>query len=359
MSRTGIPPVWDPDEVTPSWLQEVIAAAGLLGEQEVISVDAEQIGTGQVGCNVRYRIRYDRPGPAPGSVVGKFASRSEVSRATGVQTLTYETEVAFYRDLAHTVEVSRPRCLHADIEPGTSDVVLILEDIDGEPGDQLTGCREDQVVLAVTEAARLHGPRWGDPSLAEVPWLAAKADNAIDAGAAIAMLWPTFLDRYGESLSEQSVELGTAIARSSAWPKPSDTPRTLCHVDYRLDNMLFGRPGTDRPLTVVDWQTVSLGTGPADVAYFMSAAVTPEVRREIERDMVALYHERLVSYGVGDYDLIRCWDDYRRGSFSGFAMAVFASMMVGRTDRGDRMFVTMADGAAAQVFDLDATAYLA
>jgi hypothetical protein len=39
-------------------------------------------------------------------------------------------------------------------------------------------------------------------------------------------------------------------------------------------------------------------------------------------------------------------------------MAVFASMVVGRTERGDAMFMTMANGAAAQVVDLDAFGFL-
>ena len=34
-------------------------------------------------------------------------------------------------------------------------------------------------------------------------------------------------------------------------------------------------------------------------------------------------------------------------------MAIFASMMVGRTDRGDAMFMSMANGAATQAIDLD------
>ncbi len=355
----SIRPVWDPDQVTADWLQEVLAAGGALTDQQVTSVDAAPIGTGQVGCNIRYRLTYDRPGPGPASVVGKFASRSEDSRAAGVQTLTYETEVAFYRDLAGSVDVSRPHCWFAAVEPGTANVVLLLEDVDDAvAGDQIAGCKEDEAALAVIEAARLHGPRWGDPALREVPWLAAKAESPIVPGPAMAMVWPMFLDRYRPFLTEESVEVGTRLAESQTWLDPKATPATICHCDFRLDNMLFGDTGGDRPLTVVDWQTVQLGSGPSDVAYFLSAAVTPEERRRIEKDMVALYHEKLSEYDIGDYDLDRCWDDYRRHSFSGFFMAVFASILVGRTERGDRMFMTMANGAAAQVVDLGAMEFL-
>ena len=39
-------------------------------------------------------------------------------------------------------------------------------------------------------------------------------------------------------------------------------------------------------------------------------------------------------------------------------MAILASMIVGRTDRGDEMFVAMANRHASQVVDLGATEFL-
>jgi hypothetical protein len=359
-SGEGPAPVWDPDEVTPQWIEAVLDAAGALGpagptRARVVAVDGTQIGTGQVGCNVRFAISYDRPGPGPASVVAKFASRSPESRAAGIATLTYETEVAFYRDLAGTVAVSRPDCLYAAVEPGTANVVLVLEDVGGTAGDQLAGCSPAEAQAAVVEAARLHGPRWGDPELRSVPWLAAKQAAAFEPGPAVAMMWPGFLDRYRDRLSGEALEVGERLSRASTWLDPDPGLATVCHCDFRLDNMLFGGM---RPLTVVDWQTVQLGHGVSDVSYFVSAAMAPERRRAEEPGLVEAYHRTLSEYGVRDYPLERCWDDYRRHSFGGFFMAVFASMVVGRTERGDAMFITMANGAPAQVVDLDAFGFL-
>lgn len=352
-------PVYDPDHVTASWLGEVLSAAGAIGARRVTGIEAQQIGTGQVGCNFRYRLSYDRPGGGPETVVAKFASRSEDSRAAGVSTLTYETEVAFYRDLADSVDISRPGCWYASVETGTADVVLVLEDIgEATVGDQLAGCSFEQAEVAVIEAARLHGPRWGDSSLLEVPWLAAKLANAFEPGPLAGMVWPMFLDRYRSMLTDESIEVGTRMTESKTWLAPDPSIATICHCDYRLDNMLFGDLRGDRPLTVVDWQTVQLGNGVSDVSYFISAAMTPERRREEERALVERYHAALSAYDIGDYDLDRCWDDYRRHSFGGFFMAVFASIAVGRTDRGDAMFMKMANGAAAQVVELDALEFL-
>jgi hypothetical protein len=42
----------------------------------------------------------------------------------------------------------------------------------------------------------------------------------------------------------------------------------------------------------------------------------------------------------------------------GYVMAVIASVLVGRTERGDAMFMAMANRHAAQALDLDATELL-
>ena len=65
------------------------------------------------------------------------------------------------------------------------------------------------------------------------------------------------------------------------------------HGDYRLDNMLFGRPGSRRDLTVVDWQTVGWGPAMTDVSYFIGCALPVEDRRNHYEDLLRAYHEGL------------------------------------------------------------------
>jgi hypothetical protein len=72
---------------------------------------------------VRYALRYDRPyehtGPrAPATVVGKFSSPDAASAAAGVATLTYETEVAFYRELEAFTERYRAALDPVTLEAG-------------------------------------------------------------------------------------------------------------------------------------------------------------------------------------------------------------------------------------------------
>ena len=362
MTSARPPLVADPDLVTPEWLTHVLRHAGAIdAAAKVSSFEASSIGTGQVGANVRYALSYDPTGPrGPATVVGKFSSRDEASAAAGVATLTYETEVAFYRELAHTVDISRPRCHFAELRSGTADVVLVMEDIaPAEQGDQIAGCTEQQASLAVEEAARLHGPRWGDPTLNELSWL--DRGGTVEAMAAMyEAVWGAFTERYRAMLDPVTLAAGPQFAALA--PRllaDRSSPRSPVHSDYRLDNMLFGTGGAARPLTVVDWQTVRLDVGTTDVAYFLGSALEPERRRSCERDLLVRYHRALVEdYGVSDYPFDHCWRDYVRSSYGSLLMAVFASMMVGRTDRGDAMFMAMANRSAQMAADLDAPAVI-
>jgi hypothetical protein len=358
MSSTRPPLVSDPDLVTPEWLTDVLRYGGALTtDAKVTSFEAAFIGTGQVGANVRYALTYDGDaGTAPPTIVCKFASRDPVSAATGIATRTYETEVAFYRDLADTVDISRPHCYFAELVSGTAEVVLVMEDLaPAEQGDQIAGCTVEQAILAVDEAAKLHGPRWGDPTLKDLKWWDRGSSGGGLAGM-LGVMWDRFVERYRSMLDPVTLEAGPQLM-ALAPSMMAHTPAALTpvHSDYRLDNMLFGTAAGGRPLTVVDWQTVQAGVGTSDVAYFLGNAFAPEVRRSCERDLVARYHRALVDdYGVANYSLDECWSDYVRSSYNSMLMAVFASMMVGRTDRGDAMFMAMANRSAQMAADLDA-----
>ena len=353
-----LPLIAEPDQVTPAWLTGVLRADGAVGlDTEVRALEAASIGTGQVGANVRFSLTYDGP-PGPGSVVCKFSSRDPDSAAIGIATLTYETEVAFYRSLADTVEISRPHCYHAAVEPGTANVVLVLEDLaPARPGDQIAGCSVEQAALAIDQAARLHGPRWGDPALGKMGWLEPSTSSAVSE--LLPALWPGFVDRYGDRLQPVTLDEGPRlIASLPAMQLRRPPARTVVHNDYRLDNMLFGDEAGSRPLTVVDWQTVRLGLGPHDVAYFLGNAFEAEVRRSCEAALLRRYHDALVDRGVPNYSFDQCWDDYCRSSYASLVMALFASMFVGRTDRGDEMFIAMANRSAQMAADLDAASLL-
>jgi len=357
-----LPTVRHPDDITSEWLTQVLRQAGLLDAAVVDSFTTRTVGTGQMGTSVRYTLRYDRPEVrAPHSVVCKFASADPTSRATGLALRAYEAEVSFYRDVAHSVDIRTPACYFADIDLASGEFVLVLEDLAPcEQGDQLAGCSVDHAALAMEELAKLHAPSWNSPRLAGLPWLNRNTPEAVAmAGQLLVSLFPGFLERYGSRLEPEYLGVAEQLRSGlDTWMRTREPPFVVQHGDYRLDNMLFGTAEGGYPLAVVDWQTVVWGPPLADASYFLGAGLLSDERQRHERALLRLYYDALRARGVNGYSWERCWSDYRRYAFSGFLMAVAASMMVVQTERGDEMFLTMARRHGAQIVDLDAGEFL-
>jgi len=196
--------VGDPKDITAEYLSAVLNHSGVTGQ--VADFQASNVGTGQVGQNVRFALTWaDGPDPkAPASVVGKFTSDDPVSRETGKALLNYLKEVRFYQQLRSTLDIQTPKVLFTDIEEDTHNFVLMMEDLaPAAQGDQLAGCDVAAAKLGLTELARLHGPRWGDASLYDYDWLGRPDPAAEDAiNGLYEQLFPGYIDRYGARLSD-------------------------------------------------------------------------------------------------------------------------------------------------------------
>jgi hypothetical protein len=355
------PPIVPPEAVTAEWLTGVLAAGGVLARVRDFAM--RRVGTGQIGQSVRFELTYDEaPAAAPTSLVGKFAAPESDSRNTGVVLGNYRREVNFYRQLAPSALISIPRAYFVAFDDATHDFVLMMEDLaPAEPGNQLAGCTLDQARLVVLEAASLHASHWDDGRIEDLDWVsgtrAAGGAGSADPGALNA-LWQACCDRYGERIDPEMRRVGEALVTSfDRYESYYRGPKSLVHVDFRPDNMMFATPAGGRPVTVLDWQSLAFGCGVADVAYFLAGALKREERRTVERELLAEYHERLAELGVR-YDFEQLWTDYRTRAFALFLVAFCAAMMVTQTPRGDQMFLAMMRGSAEQVLDLDSLAFL-
>ena len=359
---TRPPVISDPARVTAEWLTEALRFANVVGDASVSKIDAETVGTGQMGRNIRFHLEWrGDPPAAPRTIVGKFPSDDPKSRATGVAQGVYRKEVCFYLELKSTVGIRTPRCFFAASDGDAGDFVLLLEDLaPAVQGDQHAGCSPDTAELALGELAKLHAPRWDDPTLAELDFLARAGPDAASLLQTIYnALWPGFAERYSDRLAPQALALGERLgAGLTDWVAGASGPETIVHGDYRLDNMLFGTEDGGYPLAVVDWQTVALGHALSDASYFLGGSLLPDDRRANERALLRGYWERLRSAGVADYSWDACWRDYRRHAFAGVVMAVVASMIVEQTERGDDMFVAMASRHTEHALDLDSEDFL-
>lgn len=355
------PDIRRPAAIDAPWLTAVLQNAGV--DAVVKSFEARNVGTGQIGESVRFRLAYERDAvDAPRSLVGKFPSPDDTSRGTGVMLGNYLREVRFYQQLAPKAAVQTPRCWFTDTNETGESFVLMMEDLaPAEQGDQLKGVSLEQARLVVEQAARLHGSFWGDEGLDDLSWV--QGARAAPASAVtpelVGALWQGFRGRYAERLKPHWIEVGEALIGGWArFGEREQGPKTLAHHDFRPDNMMFGTPAGGHPVTVLDWQSFTYATGATDVAYFLAGALPADVRRAHEAELLAQYHDELTRLGVTGYSIADLKRDYGVGAFQLFLTAFFASMVVVQTARGDDMFMQMLGSAADHIIDHDALSAL-
>ncbi|WP_292989096.1 phosphotransferase [Mycobacterium sp.] len=343
-----------PADLTAAWL------TAALGAGTVTDFSTQRIGTGQMSECYRVELTYADNAAAdrPKSVVLKVAATDQMSRQTGLTLGLYEREVCFYRDIAPRLHGPVAPCYHNAFDAASGIFDVLLGDADpAVVGDEIRGATTAQAHTAVTELGRLQGPLLGDPALADAAWL--NRDTPVNQGL-IAALFAGFVDRYGEQISPEHRTVCERLVGGFddylSAEATEDRIHGLVHGDYRLDNMLFGAEGADRPLTVVDWQTVTWGPAMTDLAYFLGCALPVADRREHYDVLLDGYHRALGPDAPISLADVR--EGVRRQSFFGVMMAIVSSMLVERTERGDAMFMTMLARHCEHVLDTDALAIL-
>lgn len=334
--------------MTPHWLARALGH----GEGALTRFSASAIGTGQM-CD-SYRLTLDwRDGPGPGrpaTIVAKCPSQDDASRAIAAQLGGYRLEVGWYQSLADRVPVARPSCHFAAIAEDGVEFLLLLGDLaPAKVGDQIAGASPLAITGAVNQAAALHAALWNDAALESIDWL--QRDTRPMVRAMFPALFAGFHDRYAGRLSTETLALGQKLVdRLDDYLGRTPSARTLTHGDFRIDNLLFAPD--EGQCWVVDWQTLGIGSGASDVAYLVGTSVAaPDDQWAINRAAFDRWVAELCARGVAaQSDAL--WDDYRVGALSGYFMAVFASMSVERTDRGDAMFAVMAERPARQAMAL-------
>jgi hypothetical protein len=348
-----------PGDVTADWLTAVLRGSAAAAEDAAVTrFEAAAIGTGQMSQSYRFRLTWDeRASAGPAGVVLKVAASDETSRSTGVGLGIYEREIRFYQEVAPRIGGPVPACHLAAWDPDEGWFTLVLEDAaPAVQGDQIAGCSVEEARLAIRELARIHAPVWDDPRLGAAGWM---NQPPVVNEAIVGQLLTGFIERYDARLApEHRAVVERFIARLDPWLADRRQPFSVVHGDYRLDNLLFGEPGSPKPLTVVDWQTVSWGPPLLDASYFLGSGLAVDDRRGAEEALVREYHESLRALGVERFPWEECWEEYRRQTFAGVLMAVVAPMLVVRTERGDDMFMTSLARHAQQILDLDAEAFL-
>lgn len=355
MNDGTVPIPTSAEEITCAWLASVFERQGFASRPSDITV--APIGTGQMASSVRVEISATGASDLPASVAVKFASPDPNSLNAGAQG-AYLKEVRFYQQFAELLPVATPGCLWADINTESHQFVLVLEDMrPAQQGDQIAGSTVEQALVSARTIAGLHARYWNDERLFDHEWLTAPRAERIESyaqvKAVVSLFTPGFIDRYRNRLTAHQVGLLNWFAENvDSWLEADGGRFGLLHGDHRLDNLLYNPNNSDQPVTVVDWQTIGVRNPVGDVSYLLGTGLDPSDRRSAEHDLVAAYHAELLRFGVSDYSLDQCFDDYRSQTPHALLLTVLGSMMTGQTARGDDMFMAMLTRSSQQMIDL-------
>ncbi|HET6537502.1 MAG TPA: phosphotransferase [Sphingopyxis sp.] len=335
-----------PEMMTSDWLARALGQP--IGALQHFT--AKPIGTGQMCESYRLTLQWQVGISGPATIVAKCPAQDEASRHVAALTGTYIKEVSWYRDLAEGSGVAAPHCYFADIAENEVDFILLISDLaPAAQGDQLSGRSLAELRPTIDAAAALHALRWNSPELENFSWLV--RDNRPILRNLFPQFYTGFRERYQDRLSADVLNIGAGIVeRLEDYLAREPTAPTLIHGDLRIDNILFSPDSAQSWL--VDWQTLAKGSGATDIAYLIGTSIAdPQERAAADQPAFQHWISALRRHAV-DVDEAALWTEYRIGALSGYFMAVFASMSVARTERGDEMFAVMAERPALQAMAL-------
>lgn len=287
------------DSITDAWLSEALcptADARIVGHQ---------FGAPDDGSSERRTlvVDYDDRGVELGLRTHFFckASMDLPSRVAIGFTGAAEAEIGFYEHIRPHLAIEAPLGFFGKVNPETLASIVIIEDIVdrvqefGHHTTQITRARaEDQIDLL----AKVHG--------------AGYANVAVKSAIAGLRTWPDVFERTLKLGLQEACAKGFRQAEgvlppeifsreAEIWPKSLaslDQHRhgetTYTHCDVHLRNWYVTKDGR---MGLADWQCASRGHWSRDLAYCLSVGLTIEDRRAWERDLIALYLDRLATYG--------------------------------------------------------------
>ncbi len=343
------------DELTTSWLTAALQSTGsATGTVTAFESSPVGVGVGLVGARARVTLFYE-DGTGPSTLIAKFPSPAESSRAVASILGMYRKEARFYEQLAARCALPHADCYYADFDDDTEEFVLLLGDLaGGRTVDQVVGATQHEAELAIDRLAEFHAGFWNDDALIGNGWLGALNDSPFPeaVGFSFAQAWGQVQELFPDQIPADVKAFGDRFTEElpRLLDELSKPPFTLSHGDYRLDNIFFYGNGD---MAVCDWQLVDRSRGARDVAYFLTHSLTVEDRERLERPLVERYVARLAAHGIADYDVDTAWHDYRQAALFGLAYAVIGGGGLDHADeRATRLISEVLDRSVAAITHL-------
>jgi aminoglycoside phosphotransferase (APT) family kinase protein len=311
------------DALTRAWLTDVICRNTPSAEVMDFSVAAVSEGT-----HDRHRItlQYNPAGVAADLPKTLFTKTLPTYKKRAMSGIVALRESYFYNTIRPLVEIEAPRCFASTVSIETYATIHAMEDLVVTKGARFADYRfpVNRAMAAdmVGLLASLHGRFLADteraPHERSIPSFALQF-NAFGKMANLA--------KYTEvGLLDAGGRVPARLLRSldRIWPatlKSLDlhrgATRTIIHSDVHIGN--WYQTGTGA-MGLTDWQMMGIGHWARDLSYALATALVPEDRRNWEKDLVALYADRLSQRSGTSISFAEAWQAYRHQMLPALAM---------------------------------------
>jgi hypothetical protein len=297
--------------ISPAWLSEAIAERH--PGTRVAAVDVVDV-VNAVAARAFIGVTYEAGEGLPGRlfVKGGFAPDTAHLLAGGA----YYREARFYRDLAGSLDVGMPACLHASFEEDSRQGVVVLEDLMAAGAElyRLGDAHDvDQARSFVDELAKLHGRSFrlmrerGD--LSWIPGTSTVVPRLVK-NDPLQLLTAHIAQERGQALPNRLRDPALILAMLLKLMKVADGETDfILHGDMHLGNIFSdagGRAGW------YDWQTIQRGSWAMDFAYYVTGALEPADLDLHRDDLLRRYLRRLAASGGPTIPFDDAFLSYRR-----------------------------------------------
>ena len=348
-------------EASTEWLTAALRQGGAIDDATAVrdvTVRPLGAGAGLMALVSRLELTY-AGGTGPDRLIGKFPSPAPENRAVAETYNMYGREVLFYRTLAADTPMPHSRCHFAAQSPGTSDFVLLLEDLgDRRMGDQAVGSDLPEAEIVIDAMAAFHAFSFGRLHEPRYHWLTPHANEAQITGmeGGFAFGWPRFVETLDDIIPEPVKRWGERVgpATRATLERLCSGPLVVTHGDFRLENMFFAARPDHAPFAMIDWQSITRSSPGQDLSYYLTQSVQLDVRRQHERALLDRYLEGLRAHGVRDYSFDQLLHDYRLATLYllDFAVVIAATLDLSNA-RGVAIARALSERACAALDDLD------
>jgi len=275
----GDEPLGGKSEITAEWLTDALREGGHPPRGRVRTVDVAEVGGGRgyISQNVRRAPTYEgAPDSAPASLVAKVPAFFELPAYLGPwAAMIIETEIPWSREASAYCAARVPSSFggkHANRFSYT----LLLEDR-GHLGtlSRTESCPPERARPIVRALADVHPQWWEMDRLRAATWLPSTEQQAGVNAPLVAGGWDIFAERIMPKVDAGFMPAGERLVRDfgAIYERSAASAATLIHGDFRIENFLFGEPGSDDELVILDWQLAGYGSGPRDLACFIAQGI--------------------------------------------------------------------------------------